>query len=509
MELQKFFISYSHKNSEEERLARFFHSEFILAGYESFLDVGISSGLKWGREVQQYMRWCDYCVLLFSEQAIGSERMQSQIRMAMHEQQTTGSPRLFPIRIRYAASLDYGLDSCVGHLHSLTWGNPQDSKQILNDILHVVDTDSPTETQDVYGPVDWLKRDQKPFAVLDFRQPLASFDPRAAYVPEGTLVHHDPYYIRREADEQLEKLAARTGQTVLLEGPRQTGKTSLLFRYLVNCQQAGKNILLIDSAIFSNSDLETESVFLSNLAAMIGHVLNIEQAPPPEFFSQPAMTHFMEDRVLPSLDSPLVLAFDNIDALYGRDYQQEFFSMLRRWHTHRENIALAWDQVDIALVTSLDSRLLLRNPDQSPFAVSHHIEAHPFTLEQCHAVNQTYENPLLTPQVEQLWEWLQGHPYLTRLAYYQVSCQDKLDLPTLLDTSLDERKTFGDHLQAQLLTLLTYPELLDAMKHVMYDEPVADQTLYFRLYALGLIREENQTILPASPFYANYFRSLM
>ena len=61
-----------------------------------------------------------------------------------------------------------------------------------------------------------------------------------------------------------------------------------------------------------------------------------------------------------------------------------------------------------------------------PFTVGRLIETAPFDELQCHKLDRRYSNLLTARQQTQLWQWLRGHPYLTRLAYYRLTAPDRI-----------------------------------------------------------------------------------
>ena len=55
----------------------------------------------------------------------------------------------------------------------------------------------------------------------------------------------------------------------------------------------------------------------------------------PEIESQFSMIRFMETEVLSAIDGPITIAFDEVDRVFGQEYQADFFTMLRCWHNNR------------------------------------------------------------------------------------------------------------------------------------------------------------------------------
>jgi len=140
-------------------------------------------------------------------------------------------------------------------------------------------------------------------------RPQAERDPRAAILQDGPIRNDDPCYIKREQDKLILDLAELPEQTLVIKGPHQTGKSSLLLRYLSKAQGLGKQIAFVDFKIFSTRDLERYDRFLTSFARVLVRRLRLA-IEVPEIDGQAQLVDFMEDQVLPALKAPTVLAFN-------------------------------------------------------------------------------------------------------------------------------------------------------------------------------------------------------
>ena len=87
--------------------------------------------------------------------------------------------------------------------------------------------------------------------------------------PGGTLKPGDTFYIRREADQQIDRLSGSFGETICIKAPRQMGKSSLLVRYMAEGKAVGKRPILIDFQSFSEGELADFPTLLSGLAQIM------------------------------------------------------------------------------------------------------------------------------------------------------------------------------------------------------------------------------------------------
>ncbi|MCY2995509.1 MAG: AAA-like domain-containing protein [Planctomycetota bacterium] len=502
---RKLFISYPHGDPDEENLARFLHGQLTESGHEVFIDMGLKAGSEWAEEIRARIRWCDYLVVLLSERSMHSEMVQTEVRLAQVHRRATGSPRTIPVRVRYFGPLEYELDLYLGRLQYVSWNGPDESDRVHHEILRAMATEPAAQLEPQVRPA----APPEPAAAGALNRPLKAQDTRSASVPGGTIAHSDPHYVSRKVDEVVVHCAAEAGHTLVIKGPRQMGKSSLLLHYLSECQKAGKKIAFVDFNIFSHEDLSGYATFLSRFAQLLGQRLRLAFSTPPTIDSQAAMVDFMERVILPQVGGPLVLALDEADRLFSRPYRADFFSMLRLWHNSRASLTPDWEDVDLALVISTEPYLLIDQGDRSPFNVGLLVEMEPFSRDECRVLNRTYGELLAEDEVEQLWTLLRGHPYLTRLSYYRLTAPDKVGFAELLERAGDERGPFGDHLRALLMKLHERPELLDAMQQVIRCGAVPNHDLYYRLYGAGLVRKEGQRINPANLLYARFFKTAL
>ena len=504
--VKKFFISYSHGNHDEENLARFLHSRLTEHGHEAFIDIGMKAGIDWLDEIKyRIAEWCDHFILLLSRESMSSEMVLQEVRMARASSRERGRPHILLVRITYFGPLDYELHSYFSRLQYCKWESHDNSVSVLDYIENAPASEisqpsrkkdfGSAETSDEFSPADISTR------------PRAATDLRTASAPGGTIRHDDPCYIERAMTKSIMALAPMTGETIVLKAPHQMGKSSLLTRYLAACQEAGKEVAFVDFSIFEEEDLATYPKFLTCIAWALHESLGINLDEEPNIESQRMMGPYLRNKILKAMQGRVVFAFDEMDRIMGRDYQTDFFTMLRSFHNSRANIRSPWQDVDLALVISTEPYLLIRQADRSPFNVVPATELSPFTLAECQELNAKYGHLLKPPQVGELYDLLLGHPYLTRLAYYRIIGPDQYDFNNLIEKADEERGPFGEHLRAKLADLRADTELLQGMRQILDPEDEPGEDLYYRLHGAGLaVRHELGRIDPANLLYARYFK---
>ena len=222
----------------------------------------------------------------------------------------------------------------------------------------------------------------------------------------------DPFYLPRDADLAVDRLAGEPGTTLVIKAPRQMGKSSLLIRHMKLGKEAGKKLAFIDLQGFAEPQLADYPRFLATFAAILLRRLGLPASDLPPLESGQDVTSLVESRVFAEVDAPIQLALDETDRLLGRDWQTDFFAMLRIWHNNRWQEG--WDRLDLALVIATEPYLLVASEHQSPFNVGEVVALPAFDLAATEELNRRYGEPLRRAECTQLHQLLHGQPYLTR-----------------------------------------------------------------------------------------------
>jgi len=498
----KFFISYRRRAPEDARLASLLVSALRDAGHEVFIDVDIPVGTDWSAEITRRIRWCDYLVVLLSEDSIDSEMVQGEIRLARHHRREDGSPFVFPVRVAYEGPLDYELTSYLGRLQHLLWRTAADDETVIQALLTAArKREGPQEA--VVAPAP----EPAPVAA-DRRRPRPAVDPSAWLRPTGTLRLDDPFYIERPGDAVVARLATKIGDTLVIKGARQVGKSSLLVRFIAACRQAGKRTAFVDFQGMSDMHLADYAGFLRRVACALLHRLDLPADPLPPIESGLDVTDLVETQILDRVEGPVVFAFDEVDRLLGRPWQRDFFGMLRSWHNRRWEDA--WSKLDLALVIATEPYLLVDSADQSPFNVGEIVPLGPFSPRAVEELNQRYGSPLSAPQCQELFQLTHGQPYLTRVALYRLVSDAETSWCSLQTNADRDDGPFADHLKA-LLMALHRAGLEEAMREVIKRGrvPGNDRLTYYRLRGAGLVTEEDGRTVPANLLYARFFKQFL
>lgn len=157
-----------------------------------------------------------------------------------------------------------------------------------------------------------------------------------------------------------------------IKGATQTGKSSLLLRYLAKCLESGKKVALVDLLTFGTVKNLGFPDFASQFAETLLDELGIRNVEPPACTRALDLTHFVEDQILPRVEGAWVLAIDEADRVIGSPWQEDFYSALRGWDANRAHPGkkATWGRLGLALVIATDPKMLIESGYTSPFNVT-------------------------------------------------------------------------------------------------------------------------------------------
>ncbi len=331
--------------------------------------------------------------------------------------------------------------------------------------------------------------------------------------PSGAMKLTDPFYINRQADDNLQQEIQHPGRTITLTGPRQVGKTSMLVRAAqaaVQAQQA--KIVYIDLQTISQETLKAQDTFFQELAYVFFDELDlnsdiVESTWESRLSSGRKLTKLIERDVLPNIEAPVILVLDEVDRLLLTDYHADFFGLLRSWHNLRSRRAV-WERFGLLMAISTEPYLLINDLQQSPFNVGMMLYLQDFNATQISELNALYEAPVKENELQSLLHLLAGHPYLTRIGLYTM-VKDQLSFAQLKDIAVREQSPFIAHLRYQQQMLLSDPELQEGLVRVMKNKQCQNDMVQYRLLKAGLIKSDGHEVICRCDLYHQYFAQVL
>lgn len=342
-----------------------------------------------------------------------------------------------------------------------------------------------------------------PQTVANHRHVPVDFDPSG-----GALKIDSAYYVRRSADDRAEAGIDRGEGVILLQGPRQVGKSSLLARALAHARSKNISTVLCDFQSFGESQLGDEERLYKTLAhsasSQLKSELNLEQS-----WSSWLGPNMNLDAVLGHLlahnGGRVIWGIDEADRLFGRPYSNDFFGLLRSWHNRRAlDPGGPWSKLTLVLSYAAEAHLFISDLNQSPFNVGIRLPLRDFSIEEVTDLASRY-NIRSEREIEVVYRTTNGHPFLSRRAFAFLSqgrtCDDLEASCALPDGP------FGDHLQIMLGTIHRDPELLSEIERILSGKAIQGPTSRARLIAAGILSNDSHAMAFRVPAYSTYFRA--
>ncbi|HLK56381.1 MAG TPA: AAA-like domain-containing protein [Chthonomonadaceae bacterium] len=323
--------------------------------------------------------------------------------------------------------------------------------------------------------------------VPEFAPSLMQLEPVGGAIPLDSS-----FYVKRAEDEAFHAAIARRDGILLLRGPRQIGKTSLLARGLEQARQAGWRVVVTDFQRLGPADTETLEAFFLSIAQWIADQLDLDISPHTHWNEKLTASanfeRFIKRQVLSASAAPLVWGVDEADSLFDRDYRGGVFGLFRAWYNARSlDPAGPWSRLVLILTYSTEAHLFIPNLHQSPFNVGTRIVLQDFSPEQVADLNERYGEPLCKEaEVARLCGLVGGHPYLVRRCLHEMKTR-RIDLGLLEVEATQEDSMFGDHLDRLRLALLKDAGLLGAVRSLLDGEATLPSEAFARLQAAGVV----------------------
>jgi hypothetical protein len=327
--------------------------------------------------------------------------------------------------------------------------------------------------------------------------------------PSGVVPPSTRFYTLRKSDADLDSALWSGESVVLIHGPRQIGKTSLIGRGAELANALNWRSVSTDFQKLNAFQLTDVDKFCQLLAKTIARQLefdyDFESQWVEDFGPNLNLDHFVKT-VLKRSEQQLVWFMDEADRIFSTPFAGDFYGLVRSWHNARATDPKGpWARFTVVIGYATEARLFIQDLNQSPFNVGKHISLESFTLHQTSDLNLRYGGPLKRQSdLEALQFLLGGQPMLTRRAL-DLLAAGTLDFGTLIETADRDDGPFADHLKRVLFAVSQAPDVLDTLRSTLSFVPISDSDAVQRLIAAGVLRETPEgKATVACDLYAQY-----
>ena len=534
------FISYRDQEPDKG-LAQAFYRAFEAAGLKAFMAAAsIQLGEAWRDRITTALRQCDYFLLLLSPLSATSEMVTEEVKRARalrdqrRDQGEPARPVILPIRVQFPLDdpLNYELRGYLQQIQQREWQSSADTAGLVAEMMALMEGplaaggEAVTELSNSreagsrkISVVDVGAANTEPTAKLPIesvdRPPLPVAEPELQREPGGAVQLTSGLYVERPPIEQdCFTEIEQPGALIRIKAPRQMGKTSLMARILSHAREQGYQTVPIsfqraDSRLFNDLDLLLKW-FCSQVGRRLKKLKDLDDYWVGDFGSKDRCNAYFEDCLLEELETPLVLAMDEVDMVFPHpEVADDFFALVRSWYEaarYGDFGSELWANVRLVVVHSTEAYVPL-NINQSPFNVGKNVELVEFSAEQVQDLARRYGLSASASQTEALMALVGGHPYLIRKALYHLRRED-MTLRALAEMAATESGIYSDHLRRHLYVLRDYPALAEAFRQVVSKSRAIeiDAEASFKLESMGLVRLSGNEASPRCEVYREYFR---
>lgn len=327
----------------------------------------------------------------------------------------------------------------------------------------------------------------------------------------GAVPVGSKFYVERPADGQAKKCLDRGEGVVLLQGPRQVGKSSMLARVLAYGRSKGFRVAVNDFQTLGETQLHDEELFYKTLAYSLASQLGIELDLQSEWQSWLGPNMNL-DSVLGSLlarvEGRVCWGLDEADALFGRSYMNDFFGLLRSWHNRRAlDPEGPWGKLTLILSYATEAHLFISDLNQSPFNVGVKLQLRDFTPSEVAELANRYgiadQN-----QIDTVARIANGQPYLTRRAFALLTQGEDVNQ---LETDFSRPDgPIGDHLHRILESVTFDPNILEEVRNSLAGRALENPNSRYRLTASGVFAlTADSSVQFRVPSYETYLRAAL
>ncbi|MEH1850024.1 MAG: AAA-like domain-containing protein [Nostoc sp.] len=334
--------------------------------------------------------------------------------------------------------------------------------------------------------------------------------------PGGSVPLNSFFYIERPPiEERTYAEINKPGSLIRIKAPSKMGKTSLMHRILTHAKQTGVYTVQIglqraDSQVFTSLE-KFLRWFCANVSRQLNLEIRLDDYWDEDIGSKVSCTLYLQEYLLDKIDAPVVLALDEVNRIFEYpEISRDFLPLLRSWYEDASELEI-WQKLRLVVVHATEAYIPL-DINQSPFNVGLPIKLPEFSLEQMqelavrHGLDWAKSEKGLE-KLAPLRAMIGGHPYLARLALYNLGNQ-QVSLEQLLKEAPTIAGIYSNYLRHHLANLQEHPELATALKRVI-TSPTSVQLeaiAAYKLESMGLVKLEGNQAMSSCELYQLYFR---
>lgn len=518
-----------------------------------------------------YLNYCDYMIFLISANSFRAPTIQNELEIAIHNRRhiNPGTPQILMILIEFdmrqlLAEQWYKNQTENLNNHVQIW-------KFLPEVYHPLPPKCKAELVGLE-----IKRwiENRGIALNNY---LAVELPRSlmpAYnneneaddydYPQGLVSPNSQFYIptvaNNDAHGQVGHYEMTIGRlsnriinspnnysVVRIRCPKYMGKSSFLSGIIQNLSRQGHKAVCLDLSEQSNGTNSDLSQLLKSLciqiASELGYESTLSKSKIDDIWNETLPVNqkfkkYLENFLLPSIDSLFILGLDNVDRIFtDKNQADSFFSLFRSIiDGARRNNGSIYNKLRLIFSYStqdISNFASDRDPMHSPFNIGRAVSIAGFDERQIEELSQNaYELNLSPEQLTDLKRLVGGHPYLIQIALSELKKNEQTPgyFDQLMEEAATDRGIYRIHLADLYIHLQKQPELLYIFQRIILSEQDRASSPIFRkvmrlmpgvqdfnqdrdipqlqsaLESLGLVKFQDDQCVPRCQLYQDYFQ---
>ncbi|MEI7985034.1 MAG: AAA-like domain-containing protein [Armatimonadota bacterium] len=328
----------------------------------------------------------------------------------------------------------------------------------------------------------------------------------------GAIHSGSPFYVARECDDQVLSALNEGENTILIHGPRQVGKTSLVAKVVQLQRDKRSTIVVSDFQVLTKSQIESTELFYKGLvggfATQLGKIEQLQNSW-SEWLGPNLNLENALKRVIEATPGHITWVMDEVDRIFDREYTDDFFGLVRSWHNRtalEPNGPFARFSVVIAYAT--EAHLFIKDINQSPFNIGRKVAVRDFSSTEVSKLAGRYGIDLSAEQTKQLFQLTSGHPFLTRRALDLIVNEGET-LDQVRERSAESDGPFGDHLRRLGELVMLDQHTCNEVTRILKDQQSEDPKTVSRLISGGLLVQKNGKFEFRVPAYRAYLARIL
>jgi WD40 repeat protein len=345
-----------------------------------------------------------------------------------------------------------------------------------------------------------------------------------SYKVGGSLTEDAPSYVVRQADSDLYN-ELKAGNFCYIFNSRQMGKTSLQVRTIKRLQAEGIACTIIDVSGRSGKDINPEQWYAGIVYTLVA---NFKIANPSEFIRTrwkqnselsplQRLDIFVEEFLLESIKSQIVIFIDEIDSILSLSFQgDDFFAWIRSCYEKR-NLNSEYNRLTFVIIGVATPSVLIADKVRTPFNIGRAIQLDGFKLHEISPLAAGLEGKIENPQavLQEILAWTGGQPFLTQklcdlLVSYHTNYYSINDIVAKLIENWESQdepphlKTIRDRI---LMSRQNTGALLGLYQNILQlgQIPALDSPEQIELRLSGLVVEQDGYLRVYNRIYAKVF----